>query len=215
MWVWYVLGCLIECGVGAVKAWRRGVCMLYTYSIIQLLFGIIIVVIGAFVVVYTGYQKDIAAAGVNLRGLDAGMADTKWYMSDWNLGVYTSCCMSSTTLPDACASTTSLTCYHTKSAVEAGMTAGATTAGDAGVCKTLKDFVGAAACPGNAATNAGIPLFNAGVYNYYDKYFWPAGVAFCVFGGILLLAFFGSCYVACTRKSKEEARYQNTGKPMV
>ncbi|GBG29283.1 Hypothetical Protein FCC1311_055052 [Hondaea fermentalgiana] len=188
-------------------------CLLGLTGTIQLFFAIVLIVAGAFIMVYTGYLEDIRDTAV--LDLDGGIGNSKQYLYDYVAGVYNTCCSQLTPSIEGCPDVPNTVdeadqyCYFSQDSFAAGASL------DADTCSTFQSGGELEWCPtSNAATGEGLKEFQTEAANYMRDYIWPAGVALVVFGGVLFIACILSCHLACrTRPSEGNYQHVPEGKP--
>mmetsp|Transcript_879 Transcript_879/g.2045 ORF Transcript_879/g.2045 Transcript_879/m.2045 type:complete len:277 (-) Transcript_879:211-1041(-) len=199
-----VIAIIAAVGFCITKAENR--IMLGITGTLQLLFAIVLIVAGAFILVYTGYLEDIRDTPV--LELGSGIGDSKHYLYDYIVGIYETCCDTLSPAIEQCNSVdTSLAaidqyCYFDSDSFQSGQDM------DNSACTAFQDGGELAWCPTSDTTSgSGLKEFQTEAAQYFRDYIWPAAVALVVLGGVLFLACIASYHLACKKHS--DANYEH------
>eukprot|EP00612_Vaucheria_litorea_P004726 CAMPEP_0171460640 /NCGR_PEP_ID=MMETSP0945-20130129/5430_1 /TAXON_ID=109269 /ORGANISM="Vaucheria litorea, Strain CCMP2940" /LENGTH=211 /DNA_ID=CAMNT_0011986873 /DNA_START=230 /DNA_END=866 /DNA_ORIENTATION=+ len=171
------------------------------YAILQFIFGIVIIVAGAILVVYIGYLGTISTTPVT--ELKPGIGNTQHYLSDYTTGLFKTCCDAVTMIVQPCSELTTNDlndyCYFDENVFNTGLN---TPEADCqAAIDTFEKEFDTEICSNAAITTVSpgraLKSFQSGAHAYLEAYWLPAGIAFCVFGSLIFLAFFGSAYLGC------------------
>lgn len=200
VWLPLALGVVIValsiCGCCCESAHSPGIIILI-FSLIQFVFGIAIVAAGAaLIILSTDTIVALAAAPQATEGLDDGAFQVNQEVSDFFLGLYYGCCEDDLTTPNLlqCPAFTPSDggtfsyCFVNQDVYAAGVESG----------RVSKPAY--CAIPVLKATCAPLPQVNAFLKaneSLLQDNILPAGIAFTIFGVLLLLAGVASCVLGC------------------
>lgn len=204
-WIPLIMGLVLTLMgiIGICSTLAQSGCILYTYAILQFLFGAAILIAGVGIYVGLGYVETISTTP-SPSDLSAGLGGSQRDFSDISMGIYYTCCNHTTqaTLPfKICPATDTDTnvkglCVWSKDSFDTGKEV------DVAYCELMTKSY----CPNPTPPLwvTGLKEFQTLVYDSTKSEFFAAGISLMVFGGILLFAFIGSCYVASSGKEKKQ-----------
>lgn len=215
------------CANSAVMKERR--CLNVFFAVLQLVAGVVILCAG--VALFFGDVSTETTAQTRTVQLTGAKGNyLARYVSDVQIGMYSKCCLDETSgasyfehaSQQSCDSTNADSnepCFFSRDALIAGNNV------DQDFCETITnpDNVPVYFCPKGQTLNTTLNAFQLRQYEYTTTYFYPSSIAFMVFGSLLFLAFFGSCYIACCARKhlvhepqheQEAGRVAGTGAPV-
>lgn len=173
-------------------------CRLFFYGILLFFIGAIVVLAGAVAILYKDYSVTIAAASVGLTYelIPGGLADTQQYLASFQAGMYRACCVdanSAFTISRCEDVTNAAVCVFDDNSFKVGL------ASDSNTCSTITGML--QLCSQGTGSNSEFTGFTTEFANFMEQDVSPGGIAFVVFGGLLVIASLGSCVVSCNRRS--------------
>lgn len=178
-------------------AMRERKCIMVFFATWQFIFGVAILAIGAGFLVLNNSASRVATTPVSQLAGNGGAENLDTYVSDFEVGVYNKCCVASDAPPSFCTGSDAMPgCIFDKSVYRSGNDV------DEEFCKVITDPDNDAfnLCSGSEATSTALPEFQTRVASLMDTTLFGSGIAFVVFGSLLLIAFIGSCYIVCCNR---------------
>lgn len=165
------------------------------FALLQLFFGTVVVAAGASLyLVSTEYIGTIASASVATTDVPAGQMNAQKDFSDFMLGLYVGCC-TSPVVPlctmGTVASGNSSYCHEKANVYENGVETGVASINSYCALSSVN------------ATCGDISEFLAVNEDLLTEFVGPSGIAFAVFGALLILAFIASCVIIVTGRGEE------------
>jgi len=205
-WGWVPLSfgvILLVLSILACMCVKEGnICLIFTFGILQLFFGAIILIAGSLILTFvTSYMKTIAFSPITSLsfGISPGVLSLQQHLSDYTLGLNTGCCYNYSTpssLLSVCPSINPIgPCVLERNAYQSGIGSGHTdiTSNSAKFCNK----VGMSLCGDSLRS-----MWLQSLYSETKSSLLPSGIAFVVFGSLLLFAFIGTCVVGCKHKNE-------------
>jgi hypothetical protein len=199
VWAPFITGVLISllALVGCCITIAENKCFLGIYGFLQLVFGIVIVVSGAGLLVWTYSLENVSQVPTNQVSSASGNSDINEFVSDFTYGMLTACC--SVTIPqEQCSSSSGNPCFYNQQNFESG------TSIDSSICQEFVfDQVGFT-CSSNpiidpVEAESDLKSLQADLGAYSKSYFEVTGIIFIICGGALFVCMIGSFYLCCCK----------------
>jgi hypothetical protein len=186
----FIIAMMACCSSSAAMRERK--CPMVFFASLQLIFGICIVAVGAGFLVLNNSASLVATTSPGK--LTDGNLEA--YVSDFEVGMYDKCCRSSNSpslKPTFCSNGATMGCIY--GSVDDGYAQGYGV--DEEFCSAVTDSDKLNLCSGEETSYNGLGTFQIQVASFLDTALFGSGIAFAVFGALLLVAFIGSCYIIC------------------
>lgn len=200
--------------VGCCTTLNDNKCCMGFYSVLQFVFGILILISGAGLLVSVNSMEVVATTpnAANLSS-DSWWSSYEQFLGDVTTGIFAGCCTfptpplpcgspsntvcQDTTTPNACY------CVHSLSNFQSGV---GVTQDNGNYCNAL-----GVSCENPLTVPKSRMAYQNGIYKLFNSSFYAASIVFMVIGCILILASFGSCYLACCYKKNDTPKNQQAG----
>jgi hypothetical protein len=200
VWIPFIIGVVLSLValVGCCTTLHENRFCIGCYAILQLVFGVVLVVVGSFLIVAPGYIYTVSTTPP--AQLQPGFANSQRELSDVTQGVWVACCqqIAASGVTACVAGSNQANCWWSQSTFNVG-------------AGTQQSVCNSYAIPGSACSSAS--TFQSWLYTSTSGAAKGSGIAFVVFGSVLLIAFFGSCYIACCAPSGKRAPEHKSGAP--
>ncbi len=200
VWIPFIIGVVLSLValVGCCTTLHENRFCIGCYAILQLFFGIVLVVVGSFLIVAPGYINTVSTTPP--AQLQPGFANSQRELSDVTQGVWVACCQKITAVSvlPCVAGSKQVNCWWSQSTFNVG-------------AGTQQSVCTSYSIPTSGCVSAS--AFQSWLYASTSGGAQGAGIAFVVFGSVLLIAFFGSCYIACCAPSGKRAPEHKSGAP--
>jgi hypothetical protein len=187
------------------------ICLIFTVGFTQFVFGVLLILSGASLIYYTNTVLANVANTPYTQltySIAPGFYGVEQSSADFSVGLFIGCCQQATL--KSCSSVSNVgPCYSNEEAYAAGNSSA-----------YLSDQLNSQFCedvsPNNAGCGAlgstdysGMNTWLSNLQSYAKKNAFPSGIALCVFGGLLVLAFMGTCVVGCKRHRSKRLPQQS------
>lgn len=199
-----LMACCSNCA-----AMRERKCLMVFFASLQLIFGICIVAVGAGFLVFNNSASRVATTAPGQLSDNNGIKSLDTYVSDMEVGMYNKCCLSpDTSIPEPilCSTKADMGCIYDSDVYHDGLDV------NQELCMAITDSDKLHWCSGEERDYNGLGEFQSQVASSVDTVLFGSGIAFAVFGALLLVAFIGSCYIVCCNRRVHvtEQKYGNT-----
>lgn len=197
LFVGFLIVGLATCAMKATLKARK--CGMAFFAILQLVFGLVVLVTGVASIEAFKAQESMSATG----GSQALTSDLEKSMNDMNLGLYAACCNSNLMTFSQCP--VGVQCFWESDDF--------LSARDTESCAAITDSDKLGWCAPDGSTS--VEEFKVNVTESLEKSLYPVGVAFTVFGTLLLLAAMGNVFLVCCGCKSKSADENNKANGMV
>jgi len=193
----FIIAMMACCSSSAAMRERK--CPMVFFASLQLIFGICIVAVGAGSLILNNSASRVATTSPGKLADTGDEWNLETYVSDFEVGMYDKCCRSSDSpslKPTLCSTDATMGCIY--SSVNDGYAQGHGV--DEEFCSAVTDSDQLNWCSGEETSYNGLGTFQIQVASFLDTVLFGSGIAFAVFGTLLLVAFIGSCYIICCNR---------------